>query len=318
MSRKLSYAIVGTGAIGGYYGAKLERSFRDNDEDRHVEFLLRSDYEYVKRNGLKINSVDGNFCLKDVSAFDNTERMSQADVILVCLKTTAEMSLKKMLPPLLKPSTIVLLIQNGIGVEEDVQQMFPEAQLAAGLAFICSTKTAPGVVDHTCYGSLNIGAYSIRDNDAMEQVIRDFEAANIKVRMVEYAKARWRKAVWNMPFNGLSVTHNALTDKLLSDPENAKIVRDTMMEVVSIARSLGTEGVDESFVEKMISTTLEMTPYAPSMRVDYDNGRPMELYYLYEKPIKMGLANGLALPCLCNILKELQEKAAVKGKEFGC
>ena len=153
----MRYAIIGTGAIGGYYGAKLANGGAE------VHFLLHSDYEYVLKNGLQVNSCDGSFHIECPNAYRRTEDMPQCDVVIVALKTTNNHLLPSLLPPLLKPDTIVLLIQNGIGVEASVEMMFPNIQLAAGLAFICSAKTEPGVVNHQCYGNINIGNYSCRD-----------------------------------------------------------------------------------------------------------------------------------------------------------
>jgi 2-dehydropantoate 2-reductase len=153
----MRYGIIGTGAIGGYYGAKLARAGQE------VHFLLRSDYGYVKEHGLQVDSCDGSFHLADVNAYEHTEDMPPCDVVLVALKSVNNGKLQTLLPPLLHDHTLVVLIQNGIGVEEDVQKMFPDVQLAAGLAFICSAKTEPGVVSHQCYGSINLANYSCRD-----------------------------------------------------------------------------------------------------------------------------------------------------------
>ena len=115
---------------------------------QELHFLFRSDYEYVKQHGLQVDSCDGSFHLDNVNAYLHTEDMPKCDVVLVCLKSVNNGKLQSLLPPLLHDKTLVVLIQNGIGVEEDVQKMFPNVQLAAGLAFICSAKTEPGVVNH--------------------------------------------------------------------------------------------------------------------------------------------------------------------------
>lgn len=91
---------------------------------------------YVKENGLQIDSCDGSFHIR-ANAYQFASDMPQCDVVLVCLKSVNNGKLKVLLPPLLHPNTLVVLIQNGIGVEQDVQRDFPDVQLAAGLAFIC-------------------------------------------------------------------------------------------------------------------------------------------------------------------------------------
>ena len=296
----MKYAVIGTGAIGGFYGGRLMRAGNE------VNFLLHTDYEYVRKNGLQIDSCDGSFHLDHVKAFRKTADMPEVDVILVCLKSTREHLLKEMLPPIIKNNPLVVLIQNGIGLENDLHAIFPELQIAAGLAFICSGKVGPGHIDHQCYGSINIGNYSCHDDALMNQFISDLRAAEIEVNTVEYLEARWKKAVWNMPFNGMTVALDTMTNKLLENPSTRQLIRDQMMEVVGAAKALGVNGVDEAFVEKMIQMTDAMTPYKPSMKLDFDNHRPMEIDYLYSKAIQQAANAGYHMHKLEMLEQELR------------
>ena len=296
----MRYAVIGTGAIGGFYGGRLMRAGNE------VNFLLHTDYEYVKENGLQIDSCDGSFHLDNVKAFRSTADIPEVDVVLVCLKSTREHLLKEMLPPLIKNNPLVVLIQNGIGLEDDLQALFPGLQIAAGLAFICSGKVGPGHIDHQCYGSINIGNFSCRDASLVEQFIEELKAAGIEANPVEYLEARWKKAVWNMPFNGMTVALNTTTNKLLENPSTRQLIRDQMMEVVGASRALGVKGVDEAFVEKMIQMTDEMTPYKPSMKLDYDFHRPMEIDYLYTKGIRQAREAGFTMHKLEMLEQELR------------
>ena len=294
------YGVIGTGAIGGYYGAKLARSGQE------VHFLLRSAYEYVKEHGLQIDSCDGSFHLDAPHVYKSTEEMPPCDVVLVCLKTTTNGRLSSLLPLLLKPNTLVVLIQNGIGVEADVQKVFPEVQLAAGLAFICSAKDGLGRVNHQCYGHINFGNYSCRDEQLLQDVLDDFNAAGIKAGQVAYEEARWKKAVWNMPFNGMTVALNTQTDLLLQHPSTRQLIREQMMEVIGAAQHLGVENIDETFADLMIRMTDEMTPYSPSMKLDFDYHRTMEIDYLYTKPLQMAREAGFRMPKLEMLEAELR------------
>ena len=296
----MKYGVIGTGAIGGYYGAKLAHSGQE------VHFLFHSDYEYVRAQGLQVDSCDGAFHLTDVNAYQHTEDMPLCDVVLVCLKSVNNSMLNSLLPPLLHQQTLVVLIQNGIGIEEDVQKMFPDVQLAAGLAFICSAKTEPGRVNHQCYGSINLANYSCKDETLMQKVVDEFRLAGINTELVEYHEARWKKAVWNMPFNGMTVALHTQTDLLLKNEATRKLIREQMMEVVGAARHLGIKNLDSSFVDKMIETTDSMTPYSPSMRLDYDFHRPMELYYIYTRPIETAHEAGYQMPKLEMLEAELR------------
>ena len=301
----MKYAIIGTGAVGGYYGGRLANAGHD------VHFLLHSDYEYVRENGFHVESCNGSFHLPRPNVYRSVHDMPQADVVIVALKTTRNSLLSQLLPPLLHPKTLVLLIQNGIGLEPDVQKMFPGLWLAAGLAFICSAKAGPGQVSHQCYGHINIGNYSCPDAHIMEQLIADFNASGIKAAEVEYHEARWKKAVWNMPFNGMTVVMDAQTDKLLQNPSTMALIRRQMLEVIGAARALGVQNIDESFADRMIQNTLDMVPYSPSMKLDHDFHRPMEIDYLYTRAIAEAHKAGFAMPCLEMLeaqLRFIQEK----------
>ena len=296
----MKYGGIGTGAIGGYYGARLAQSGQE------VHFLLHRDYEYVRANGLQIDSCNGSFHLDNPHVYQSTADMPPCDVVLVCLKSINNHLLRQLLPPLLQSETLVVLIQNGIGVEADVQVMFPDVQLAAGLAFICSAKTEPGRVSHQCYGQINLGNYSCRDEALVRRVVDDFNAAGVKAGLVEYHEARWKKAVWNMPFNGMTVALHTQTDHLLQHPATRQLIREQMMEVIGAAQHLGVKHLDESFADLMLKMTDEMTPYSPSMRLDYDFYRPMEITYIYARPIEIAKNAGFPMPKLEMLMQELE------------
>ena len=296
----MKYAIIGTGAIGGFYGARLDKAGFE------VHFLLHTDYQYVVDHGLTIDSCDGNFTLPSPKVYESTSKMPQCDVVIVALKTTQNHLLPSLLPPLLKPDTIILLIQNGIGVEADVQQLFPSQPIAAGMAFICSAKAGPGHINHQFYGNINIGNYSCHNPQRYGQMLADFRAAGIGAADVEYLEARWKKAVWNMPFNGMTVALNTTTNRLLSCESTHRLIYDQMLEVIGAAQALGVKNLDTRFADKMIANTIKMPPYSPSMKLDFDFHRPMEINYLYTRPIAEARAAGFAMPKLEMLEAELQ------------
>jgi 2-dehydropantoate 2-reductase len=189
--------------------------------------------------------------------------------------------------------------------------MFPTVQLVAGLAFICSAKVAPGRVSHQCYGHINFGNYSCHDTARLDTVVAHFNAAGVKAGLVEYEEARWKKAVWNMPFNGMTVALNTQTDLLLGNPYTRQLIRAQMMEVVTAAQHLGVENIGEDFVQDMMDMTDAMTPYSPSMKLDYDFLRPMEISYLYTKPIQQARAAGFSMPKLEMLEAQLRFREAM-------
>lgn len=299
-----SYAIVGVGGVGGYFGGRLAQAGHD------VRFLLHSDYEHVREHGLKIRSHMGDFALPKVQAFKRAEDIGVVDVVVVCLKTTREELLKVILPPLLGEKTIVVLIQNGIGVEADVEAMLPGVRLVGGLAFICSTKEGPGEIWHQFFGNINLAPYNI-GSEEVRGIADDLNGANVPARIMEYEEARWKKALWNIPFNGLSVILGLQTDGLTAG-KAAEICREVMGEVMEASHALGVKGKDgkwcigEEDCDKMMEMTRKMPAYSPSMRVDFDNRREMEIEYLYRRPVEMARAAGARMWKVEMMLMELE------------
>ena len=296
----LSYSVVGTGAIGGFYGGRLAHA------GRTVRFLLHSDYEYVKQHGLRVDSCDGDFVLPHVEAYRHAEEMPQSDVILVALKSVNNHDLlPRLLRPLIHEGVTVVLIQNGIGLEDDLQSVFPGLHIVAGLAFICSAKVGPGHIRHQDFGSMNLGNFSCPE-DRFEALLSDIRDAGLTAAEVPYLEARWKKAVWNMPFNGMTVALNTSTDKLLNTPATRQLIYDQMMEVVGAAQALGVSTLTSEFADKMMETTDRMVPYSPSMKLDFDCGRPMEIEYLYSRPIADARKAGFEMPKLAMLEAELR------------
>ena len=300
MAMQIRYGVIGTGALGGFYGGTLARAGRE------VHFLLRGDYEYVRKNGLKIDSVGGDFLLPVVNAYDDASAMPQCDVILVCLKTTENGRLPDLLRPLLRPGSVTLLLQNGLGIEDDLAARLPETEIAGGLAFICSQKKGPGHIRHLDYGKLDISSYNVKNIVVLNQVVNDFHAAGISAELLDDLQfARWRKLVWNVPFNGLTVVMNTTTDRLIAHDSTRRLVRDIMLEVIHGANRCGV-GLKESLAQKMIDLTSEMIPYAPSMKLDYDNRRPMEIEYIYSRPVETAARAGFNMQRIAMLESQLR------------
>jgi 2-dehydropantoate 2-reductase len=296
---KLKYAVVGTGAIGGFYGGKLVQS------GQSVDFLVHSDYEQVKQHGLKIDSVMGNFHLNDLSVFNNTADMKPSDVVLVCLKTTHNYLLKDILPPLLHRDTLVVVLQNGLGMEADLAKEFPGLNIAGGLTIVSAVKVAPGHISHLTYGKMSAGAYQVNDSKVFNQVCEDFINAGIPVDTNDLMLSRWRKLVWNIPFSGLSVLFNTTTDKLLQNEDSKQLCQELMFEVIEGANYFG-RLIKRDFADTMFGTTELMGVHSPSMKIDHDNKRIMEIESIYTRPLKEALAAGYNMKLVAMLEKQLK------------
>lgn len=300
-----SYAVLGTGALGGYYGACLQRSGLD------VHFLLRSDCDRVKTNGLVIESPDDDFTLPQVNAYNDIAKMPQCDVVVVALKTTQNHLLPKLLPPVVKADGVVLVLQNGLGIEAEVAQIVGNERVMGGLCFLCANKVGAGHILHLDYKDITLGEYTPNYlaggiSGRMRQIASDFEGAGIPIKLAEdLLLARWQKLVWNIPYNGLSVILDATTNQLMADTSACNLVEELMREVVLGAQSQDRH-IAERFLTQMLDHTAKMKPYRTSMKLDYDQKRPLEVEAIFGNPLNVARLAGVDLPKIATLYQQLK------------
>ena len=320
----MKIAVVGCGALGSFYGAKLCRAGQE------VHFLLRSDYEVVRRRGVNIKSREGDFNVRPKCA-QTPEEIGVADLVLVGLKTTANDQFPILLPPLVGSRTAILTLQNGLGNEEQLAALFHPAQILGGLCFVCLNRVAPGVVEHMDHGRVVLGEFQRWPEPRTHDLCTMFKLAGIPCEVTDdLARAHWEKLIWNIPFNGLGVASSAgldafdhprstelplganhgeclTTDRLLAHPRWSVIVRELMLEVVHAAQALGLK-VSEALVDIQIERTRSMGSYRASTLIDFERGHPLELESLFLEPLRQARKAGVSTPrleALCAVLSRV-------------
>lgn len=295
--QRLRIGIIGTGAIGGFYGLMLAKAGHD------VHFLLRSEYQAVVANGLCLNSaVHGQLHLQPVQAWGDPAEMPLCDWLLVGAKTTSNAQLAPVITRLSRPGARVVLLQNGLAVEEQLRPLLPDnLHLLGGLCFICTHRAAPGVIEHQALGAVNLGYHSgpARAGESLaivEEGAELFRSAGLEsVAMADLQQARWQKLVWNVPYNGLSVLLGAGTTRLMANADSRALILELMREVVQGAAACG-QLLPEGYPEKLLATTERMPDYLPSMYHDFQHKRPLELQAIYAAPLAAAAAAGCELP----------------------
>ncbi len=287
---RMSYAVLGTGALGGLYGGLLANSGLD------VHFLMRSDFDFVRQHGLRVDTPLGDFHLAQPSVFASAAELPKVDVVLVCWKTTQNDHLAEALRNVCRPDTIVLVLQNGWDVERVAADVVGEDRVLGGCCFLCCTKIGPGHIHHLDFGRIAFGEYSQSlsgsTTDRMQHITDDFVQAKINMQPTKDLQAmRWRKLMWNIPYNGLSVVLQADTHKIMSDPQASLLVEELMHEVRDAAAACGKE-IETSHITKMLEDTRNMVPYDSSMLVDYRQGRSMEVESIFGNPLRAAVAAG--------------------------
>ncbi|MDY7219137.1 putative 2-dehydropantoate 2-reductase [Denitrificimonas sp. JX-1] len=303
--------IIGTGAIGSFYGLMLARAGFE------VHFLLRTEYAHVKRNGLRLYSeIYGELALPQVNAWNDVAQMPKCDWILVCAKTTSNQVLAPIVRQAAAPGSKVMLLQNGFAVEEQLRPLLdPAVHLLGGLCFIWVHRSAPGVSAHQAQGRINPGYHSgpatAEQGFAIAQQAAElFSLAGLESKAVaDLQEARWQKLVWNVPYNGLSVLLDSDTKQLMTDPSTHALVMELMQEVVAAAAACGYK-LPEKMVHGMLKFTESMPAYWPSMYHDFRAHRPMELQAIYQAPIDAAQAVGCVMPKTHMLLQLLNHVSA--------
>ena len=290
-------AIIGAGAVGCYYGGRLVEHGQD------VHFLMRSDYETVNRDGLSITSPLGDAHLK-VQANRSTQDIGPCDLVIIALKATSNSALLELIPPLLHEETLLLTLQNGLGNEDFLATHFGAQRVLGGLCFVCINRTAPGQIHHIAQGRINLGEHSGAPQARTEALAEMLRQSQIDCQVEKsLLAARWKKLVWNIPFNGLSIAAGGKdTAAILADPELEKRVRELMTEIITTARELG-HSIRFELIHDMIERTRTMTQYRPSSLIDFEEGREVEIEPIWGEPLRQAEAAGWRCHGSANFIK---------------
>lgn len=299
--------VIGTGAIGGFYGVMLARAGYE------VHFLLRSEYDAVRENGITVeSSVLGELNLKPVNAYKDVADMPRCDWLLVGAKSTSNKSLAPIIAAAAAPDAKVILLQNGLNNEAHLREHLPaDLHLIAGLCYVCLFRTAPGVVVHQHNGMIDLAYHSGPATDAERKSIIAAGAAMFRESGVNSREtpslesARWQKLVWNAPFNGISVILNAGTEALLANESSLLLIKEMMQEVIGAAQACGHD-IPDQLDEMLLKGTKSMPDYFPSMYHDWMHKRPMELDNLYGEALRLAAEAGYSMPRIEAQMRMLQ------------
>jgi len=298
----MKIGVVGAGSVGLYYGGLLARAGYD------VHFLLRGGFEEARRDGIRIFSPLGDFHLPSPQIHRSSANIGPCDLVIVSLKATSNSALKDLLPPLLHAETMVLTLQNGLGNEEYLASLFGAERILGGLCFVCLNRRTPASVVHIGHGSISLGEFGRRPLPRTREVHAAFINAGIQAELVEdLAEERWRKLIWNVPFNGLAVVRGGIAvDQILSDPHLKSECRALMQEITSTANALGL-AIEAGYGDHQIERTYPMGAYRPSTLIDFLAGQELEIEPIWGEPLRIARQIGVPTPHLEQLYQELQD-----------
>ena len=299
-------ALVGPGAVGGYYGAMLAIHGHD------VHFLFRSTYDAVQSGGLWL--VHHAECgrkerVETLHAHATTETIGVCDWVIVATKATANTELAEILRPMVGEHTNLLTLQNGMGNVENLSYAFGnDRTILAGLCFTCINRTAPHVIESLLPGYVQFGEFGKSILEEGMKMVHAFESSGVKVRVAESLdEALWRKLCWNVPFNGLAIAGGGITtDLILADPVLKQRCHDLMLEIQAGAKSYGIN-IEDASLDRQFELTEPMGPYKPSSLIDFLDGKPVEVDAIWGEALKRGASKGVEMPELKKLLQNLRE-----------
>lgn len=287
----LKIAIIGAGAVGMYYGAKLAHTGSD------VHFLMRGDLTEVRRNGILVRGEGENFRVAKINCYNSTREIGPCDLVIVALKTTSNHDLVDLIPPLLHERTMILTLQNGLGNEEFLAEHFGLERVLGGLCFIAVDRHSKTEVERYDYGLIILGEFGRPAMQRTQQVADEFIRAGVKCSVTDdLALERWRKLIWNIPFNGLSIVAGGLdTGVIVSDENLRPLTLDLMNEVIAAANKCGHALPNDAWREHM-KRTESMSGYKPSTLSDWEAGKPLEIEAIWGEPLRRGAAADARMP----------------------
>lgn len=309
--------LFGSGGVGTIAAYAL-----DLHKDTKVTTVIRSDYDTVTKNGFKINSVDYGVIESYkpehvVKTVQDAVAHGPFDFVVISTKNQPDIiKLEELVEPVVTPGvTKVLLLQNGIGLEEDFFAKYPENIILSGVSMIGSANHG-GVIEHQIHDFLKVGYFNNPNlsTEAQKQAALEFielyhNGKNECIYDEDVNYTRWRKLVYNATLNSICTLLNVDVGRLELFGGTDSLVRGAMKEVLAIAKSDGVE-LDESIMEFMIRSD-DGVYYSPSMLVDARKGNYIELEVIVGNPVKIAKRNGVDAPILTlvyDMLKVFQMK----------
>jgi len=287
VSEQCSVAVIGAGAIGSYYGARLAEAGHD------VWFLMRRDYQAVRMNGLKVTSPDGDFMLINPRVAVNSAQIGPVDWVVCALKTTSVEEAQELVQPCVTADTRILVLMNGLGIEERFAEWFGSNHIFGGMAFTCINRGEPGYVHHLAHGPITIG-HLRNDLVELETALALWTQSKVKVTTSPSLRcARWEKLCWNIPFSGLCVAAGGITtDRIVNDAGLRNAALTVMEEVIGAgnadlaAHSENARLDRDAVVRYMFHLTDTIGAYRPSLMIDFVEGRLMEVDAMFDEPLR--------------------------------
>jgi 2-dehydropantoate 2-reductase len=306
-------AVIGAGAVGGYYGARLAQAGHD------VSFVARgANLAALRSSGVSVRSSLGDFTVQ-ARAEEDAGRIGTVDLVVLAVKTYSNPEALLHLPPLVGPNTAVLTLQNGVESAAEVAAVIGAEHVLAGATYIIATLVAPGTIQHTgparriVFGE---GFGEAARSGRVAEIERVLAGADIQAEGVADARVPiWEKFIFLAPFAGLSAAARLSLGPLWAQPAFRATFDQAMAEVEAVARAEGIGVAADVRAAKMSYLDNSPATSRSSMMMDLVAGRPIEIEALLGAATRRGRAAGIPTPVMETLYAVLKpfERGAVSA-----
>jgi len=291
----MKIAMMGTGGVGGYYGALLARSGQD------VTFVARGAHlQAIREKGLQVKSVLGDFAISPAKATDNPAEVEPVDLVIVATKTYHTDEAARSLQPMVGPETVVVSFQNGVDAAERIGAVVGMEHLIGGATWLSAAIEAPGVIgQYSQFRRIALGEFDGQTTPRLHAIVGALNATGATIEVSDnILKVLWTKFVFIASVSALGSLTRVTFGDYRHVPEARAVLTEALNEVAAVARAKGVS-LDVDVVDKTLAFIDNSAPtIKPSMQRDVETGRVSELESMLGVVVRLGAELGVSTPVM--------------------
>lgn len=286
-------AIMGSGGLGGYFGARLVHGGQAD-----VHFIARGRHlEAMRQDGLRIEGPDP-VHVKPVQVTDDPAQVGVVDLVMLCVKLWDTEQAIEQMRPMVGPDTAIVSFQNGVIKDQILRAAFPARQLMGGVGYVATTISAPGVIAQTGpMQRLLFGEFDGSRSPRAQALLAACLAGGINAELSgDIEREIWQKYVFLVGLSGTTTTMRQAIGPIRSNPQTRAFLHDVMAEVVAVGRAHGV-ALPENYAQVRLKLADEVSPaMTASMHHDLQRGNRLEVRWLSGGVAELGKAKGVPTP----------------------
>ena len=290
----MKIAVFGAGAVGGYFGGRLAQAGED------IIFIARGKHlQAMKSEGLKIDSINGDFIVQPVQATDSSADVGIVDMVLVAVKAWQVSDAAEAMKPMIGPETFVLPLQNGVEAPSQLSEALGEQHVLGGLCGLISYIVEPGHIRHAgTYPFIRFGELDNSTSDRVQKLCNVFEGTHgIKASIPsDIHVAMWQKFLLIASWSGMGAITRAPIGIFRSQPGTRRMLGQSLNEIYHVAKAREIN-LPEDAVDKTMQILDSLVPEGTaSMQRDIMDGKPSELETQTGAVVRLGQEAGIKTP----------------------